>query len=196
MIKIQRGRFLKFSKRVIAACTVLLLWFCLHTAYVAYVGTRGVEHQADVAVILGTAVLPSGRPSKLLRDRLDAGLMLWREGQVKYVVVTGGQSWSGYDEGSTMRDYLVAHGVPVDKIIVDNSGDDTWASVRNLKQMQDQYGFNSVIAVSQYAHLARTITSLRRVGFTDVQGYRARLDADVRLLLREFIAYYAYWIVH
>lgn len=200
MIKIGCVRFLHFAKHCMVTSAELLgvftLLFFLHTGYVAYVGTRGVVHQADVAMILGTAVLPSGKPSRFLKERLDAGLVLWRTNQIKYIVVTGGKSWSGYHEGSIMRDYLVASGVPADKIIVDNAGHDTWESVCNLKQLQKQYGFKSVIAVSQYAHLARTMTSLRRVGFTDVQGYRARLDGDVRLLLREFIAYYAYWIVH
>ena len=181
---------------IVALGSILLLWFTAHTAYVVYVGTSKPVRQADVAVVFGTAVLPSGKMSKGLEQRVYTALTLFQKGMVGKIVVTGGKSWSGHNEGSAMRDYLVAKGVPADKIIVDNDGNDTWASVENLQRLQQKHGFQSVIAVSHYYHLARIKTSLQRAGFTDVQTASPAVYRDKKSLLREFAAYYGYLVIH
>lgn len=175
---------------------IFLFWFAVHTAYVVYVGTRTPQHHADVAVIFGTAVMPNGKMTNGLKLRVDAGLEIFEQGLVDKIVVTGGKSWSGHDEGSVMRDYLVSQGVPKDKIIVDNEGDDSWKSAVNLKRLQQEHGFQSVIAVSHYYHLARIKITLKRTGFTDVQTYSPAVYLDKKSLLREFVAFYAYLLMY
>lgn len=187
--------FRLFKKTCFFVIPLLLIWFVLHNLYALYVGTRTPTRHADVAVILGNQVMADGSLSHRLEARTQTGLELYQKGMVDRIVVSGGKGLSGYHEGDAMRDYLVAHGVPIDKIIVDNHGDNTWLTAANLKALQQQYGFNSVIAVSQYFHVLRSMSALERVGFTDVQGYSPSYYElrDVFSVPREFVAYYVYW---
>lgn len=190
-----RARWVKFS-----LCFILLagLWFIVHTGYSIYAGTRQPTHPADAAVILGSKVNIDGTLSERLEQRLAAGYELYQRGLVEYLVVSGGLGKEGHYEGDKMRDYLLAQGVPADKIIVDNLGNNTLATAQNLKTLQSQYHFSSVIVVSQYFHVLRSAMLVRRAGFADVQGYSPNYVEwrDIYSVPREFIAFYADWLLH
>ena len=192
------GQFRFLKKWCAIIFLAFLTWFLLHNLYAFYVGSRTPSYHADVAVILGNEVLADGSLSARLEARTKAGLTLFQKGMVDRIVVSGGKGKSGYYEADAMRDYLVAHGVPENKIIVDNHGDNTWLTATNLKALQQQYGFKSVIAVSQYFHVLRSMTTLKRVGFSDVQGYSPSYYElrDMFSMPREFVAYYVYWFRH
>ena len=66
----------------------------------------------DAIVVLGAAQY-NGRPSPVLRARLDHALALYREGYAPLIVVTGGVGRGDTtSEAIVGRRYLVAHGVP------------------------------------------------------------------------------------
>jgi uncharacterized SAM-binding protein YcdF (DUF218 family) len=93
-----------------------------------------------------------------------------------------------------MRDYLVAQGVPADRVILDSHGDTTFASAQNTRAIAVQRHFSSVLVVSQYFHLPRSRLALRRCGFTAVYSARARLFEwrDLYSSLRETAGWIEY----
>jgi vancomycin permeability regulator SanA len=107
-----------------------------------------------------------GQPSTFLRERVELGARLYLDGAVDVVVMSGGTHAGGYDEPATMRDLAVAMGVPTGAIIVDRSGDDTFASCANAA---GPLALGSVIVVTQQFHLARATWLCREAGL-DARG--------------------------
>jgi len=94
-----------------------------------------------------------------------------------------------------MRDYLVAHDIPSDRIITDSDGLTTYASARNTRRMAQQRHFDSVFVVSQYFHIPRSRLTLRRFGFTTVRSAHANyVEArDIYAAPRELLGYIRYF---
>jgi len=155
------------------------------------------EKNADIAVILGNKVNKDGTLSKRLQKRLECGLNLFRNGQIKKIVVSGGLGKEGFYEGDKMKEYLIKNNVPDSLVIVDNSGNNTLATVHNTIKIKDSLNFKSVIVVSQHFHLTRTKMLFQKHGIKNISSaspwyFEFR---DFYSLFREFIAYYIYVII-
>ncbi|MEV0970486.1 SanA/YdcF family protein [Microtetraspora glauca] len=114
-----------------------------------------------VALVLGAGLTAGARPTPMLRTRLDIGVRLYRAGKVRALLVSGDNSRVGYDEPTAMRDYLTAHGVPAEKVVLDYAGFDTWASCVRAKKI---FGASRAIVVTQDFHLPRAVTLCRTAG--------------------------------
>lgn len=150
------------------------------------------HEQADLAVILGNKVNEDGTLSKRLEKRLECGLTLYKNGQVKKILVSGGLGKEGFYEGTKMKGYLLKNGVPDAAILVDNKGNNTIATVENTLRLKDSLNFQSLIVVSQYFHLTRTKMLFRKRHFDNVSSVSPTYFEirDIYSLLREFFAYY------
>src|ERR1700744_776016 len=75
---------------------------------------------ADAIAVFGAAEY-AGRPSPVLHARLDKAVTLYDRGIAPVIVTLGGGSDkdSGRTEGGVGRDYLLANGIPYDKIIAE-----------------------------------------------------------------------------
>jgi uncharacterized SAM-binding protein YcdF (DUF218 family) len=100
----------------------------------------------------------------------------------------------GFDEAAVMRDYLVAHGVPTDAVIVDSAGVTTLASARNTLALARQHQFQSILVVSQYFHIPRSRLALRRFGIATVYSAHANYfeGRDLYSSFRELFGYLSY----
>src|ERR1700748_3496665 len=99
---------------------------------IAYVSVR-IQRQsnldearnADVILVLGAAEY-RGRPSQVLRARLDHALELYRRKLAPLILTTGGAGGDPvFTEGGVGRSYLVSQGVPPEAVIVENEGEST-----------------------------------------------------------------------
>jgi vancomycin permeability regulator SanA len=174
------------------ALTALLAWVLVHTLLITLDGLHDGQQRADIAVILGNKVEEDGTLSERLTQRLACGLALYRSGRVPRLLVSGGLGKEGFYEGTKMRDYLRAHGVPDSVIIVDNAGNNTQQTVRNTARLRATLPIRSVLVVSQFYHLSRTKLLFRQAGFAEVSGASPAYFElrDFYSLLREFVAYY------
>ncbi len=121
---------------------------------------------ADAALILGARVWADGRPSRFLRQRVEAGVALYEAGHVELLVLTGaGHNREGLDETEAMHRTARELGVPEEALLKDPHGYDTRESARNAWAV----GINSAIVCSQEFHLPRAMWLCRSVGL-DVQG--------------------------
>jgi vancomycin permeability regulator SanA len=152
------------------------------------------ERTADVAVVLGNQVFPDGTPSPRLAARLDQGLALYRRGTVHDLIVSGGVGREGWDEAAVMKRYLVARGIPADRVVADSLGVNTAATARNTAAIMRRHGWTRAVAVSQYHHVPRCRLAFRRAGISTVYGAHARYAEwrDVYSVTREVAGYAAY----
>lgn len=184
---------------VLAAASTVAL-FALATVALVANGLRDDVRPSGFALVLGNRVEPDGTPSARLRARLDRAGQLFRDGMAQRVVVSGGFGREGFDEADVMRDYLVAHGVSAERILLDHEGVDTYASARNLVRILRERGGmddgtrGTVIVVSQYFHVPRARLALRRFGIERVHGAHARFWEwrDLYSVPREVIGYTGY----
>ncbi|WP_217428574.1 SanA/YdcF family protein [Microlunatus speluncae] len=116
---------------------------------------------APVALVLGAKVHPDGHPSSFLAARLDLALRLYRAGKVERLLLSGDGVRPEYDEPGAMIDYLLAAGVPAERLLVDRAGLDTYDSCLRARTA---YGCSELIIVSQTYHLPRAIGIARRLG--------------------------------
>lgn len=189
-------RRLRRPVKVLLACAgVCLLWLLVHVAATIWVGLNDDTRSADVAVALGSKVEATGVPSRWLQVRLDRARRLYEDGLVKHIIVSGGYGAEGFEEADVMRDALVEAGVPAGAIIVDRQGYNTFMTARNTRRIMDERGFETVIVVSHYYHIARIRLAFRRFGVRGVYSAHARAAPELREprnLVREFVAYYYY----
>ncbi|OJF84662.1 hypothetical protein NS14008_24865 [Nocardia seriolae] len=144
--------------------------------------------QADVAIVFGAEVKRDGRPSDYLAARLELGRRLLEAGKVKALLLTGDNGRPSYDEPTTMRAYLIAHGVPAAKIAVDYAGFSTYES---CVRAHDVFGVTSAIAVTQDFSLPRTVAMCRAAGIdATAVGDDTQVHGDVyrRNWLRDQLA--------
>ena len=125
-------------------------------------GTRWIAEvpAMPAALVLGAGVV-NGKPTPMLAARLGIAAELYRTGRVRALLLSGDNSRKDYDEPSIMRDYLVAHGVPAGKIVLDYAGFDTWDSCVRAKEI---FGASRLVVVTQVFHLPRAVALCRAAG--------------------------------
>lgn len=125
--------------------------------------------RADAAMVLGARVWEDGRPSRSLRERVEAGAALYLRGLVPRLILTGaGHNREGLDETAAMKRTALELGVPATDLSLDPSGHDTRASALNARHT---LGVTSVIVCSQEFHLPRAVWLCRSVGLTAQGAY-------------------------
>lgn len=153
-----------------------------------------VAAQADglaphkVALVLGCAkTLANGRANLYFKHRITAAHELYRQGTVDYLLVSGDNSRSDYDESTDMKDALIALGVPAERIVCDYAGFSTLDSVVRAKEV---FQLDAFIVVSQEFHVRRAIYIAEKHGL-DVAGYAAQEVSGaggIRTNARELLA--------
>ncbi len=110
---------------------------------------------ADVIVILGAAAY-RGRPSPILRARLDHGLELYRRRIAPRILTTGGAGGDpDFTESEVGRAYLIRRGVPSEAIIIEPEGDSTAYSTAAAGEIMRRMGLGSCVVVSDGYHIYR-----------------------------------------
>jgi vancomycin permeability regulator SanA len=117
--------------------------------------------KAPVGIVFGALVYADGTPSEFLRARLDLGRRLLDRGKIGMILVTGDHAAPWHDETAAMQRYLVDHGVPDSRIVVDRFGFDTYDSVVRAR---DVYGVGKATMITQSYHLPRAVGTARAIG--------------------------------
>jgi uncharacterized SAM-binding protein YcdF (DUF218 family) len=139
---------------VLAALAGMVL-LAVTAARVVHTASLQEIHPADAIVVFGAAEY-AGRPSPVLRARLDHALELYARGVSPVIITTGGAaSDPRFSEGGVGRDYLVRHGVPERSVIAETQGRDTSESAVRVAVIMRANGLRSCIAVSDAYHVFR-----------------------------------------
>lgn len=179
-------------RRILITLSIAVL---VQVAWLLFDGFRKPELPADVAVVLGSKVHPSGEPSSSLVRRLERSLDLYRRGAVRAIVVSGGIGREGRDEAQVMHDFLVRAGVPSSAIVLDRTGNNTRLTAVHAGEIMRQHGWRSAVVVSQYYHVPRAKLALRQQGISRVTGAAAEYRftwKDPMYVLRDSALYYLY----
>ena len=148
---------------------------------------------ADVIVVLGAAEY-RGKPSPVLRARLDHALSLYQRSLAPRILTTGGAGGDPvFTEGEVGRDYLVKRGVPSEAIILEAEGESTVHSTAAVAEIMRRMNLKSCIVVSDAYHIFRVKKMLEFRGLNVYGSPRPSEQTGSRrekwLFLRQAIGY-------
>lgn len=174
---------------------VALVWFGWVYCQINQVAGEDQAQTADAIAVFGAAEY-SGRPSAVLHARLDHAVALYKR-QIAPLVITlggGGDKDSGTTEGGVGRDYLLANGVPYDKIVAETRSVDTEQQVERLAAIAQADNLHHIVVVSDGTHLFRIRELCREAGldvYTSPRpaiGHLSNVDLAERYL-HEMLSY-------
>ena len=177
---------------VLVGGSAITVWRAAH-----HDGAADVEH-ADAIVVLGAAQY-DGTPSPLFQARLDHAALLWDQGRAD-LMITGGSKQPGdrFTEAEAGRDYLIAQGVPADRIVAAEIGHTTFQSLQAASHEMSDRGMDSAFLVSDPWHNARITAMASDLGLDAFASATPSADVTVRSraqgYLRETVAYLYYRI--
>ena len=134
--------------------------------------------QSEVGLLLGTT--PQTRighkPNQFFKYRIDAAESLYKAGKIKLILISGdGNSLDGINEVESMKDSLVARGIPKDAFILDGKGFRTLDAVVRATIIYDAHSY---VVILQKFHCERAIYLAEHLGL-DVHNLITRVrDKD------------------
>ncbi len=145
-----------------------------------------VRSHADCILVLGAGITPDGRPSYMLRDRLDKGIELYEAGVAPKLLLSGDNGQERYDEVNAMKQYVLERGIPETDIFLDHAGFSTYESMYRAKAV---FQVENAIVVTQKYHLYRSLYIAEQLGLETTgisaleRRYVGQWGRDVRELL-------------
>ena len=129
--------------------------------------------RAPVAIVFGAAVYPGNRLSTVLADRVTTAVMLYQQGTVDHVLLSGDNRFVTYNEPGAMLRYAQALGVPPDALQPDYAGRRTYDTCYRARAI---FGVRRALLVTQQFHLPRAIFICRALG---IEAYGVVADRRV-----------------
>lgn len=159
------GRAVRALGRLIASIVlaIVLLWTASMAAVLLF-SWMDQARPSESIVVLGAAQY-DGKPSPVLRARLDHGIDLWNHKMGKVLVLTGGKgAGDTTSEADVGRSYARKHGVPDTAILLENKGRTTRESMLGVAELLERRGIRTAILVSDPFHMLRLSIIGRRFG--------------------------------
>ena len=158
-----RRRLLVFTGLTLALAGVLYLvslWLVIRAA------REDQQRSVGAIVVLGAAQY-NGRPSPVLKARLDHAVELYRDHLAPRIIVTGGVGRGDtMSEAAVSRRYLLFRGVRDTAIVVRPQGRSTYTSMTVVAHWLQLRGHSRVILVSDPFHMCRLRLEARRTELT------------------------------
>ncbi len=170
-------------RRVVVALggVVAALWLGSATS-VFWFASHDRAARADAIVVLGAAQY-RGKPSPVLRARLEHAVELFAQGFAPRLVLTGGVAEGDIaSEAAVSRTYVLQAGVPDSAILLENGGRTTEQSLAAVAHLLKARGMERVILVSDPFHLFRASVVARRHHLAALTSPTRSDDAWGRLL--------------
>lgn len=149
--------------------------------------------EVDTVIVLGCGIWPDGSPTLALQLRLDKAIDYYEKYPRVNIIVTGGQGPNEpFSEAMAMEKYLIQHGIPGEKIIIEDESTSTRENFefsRRLMNVSDDE-IVKIIFITNDFHVFRSRILAKRFGF---EGYAVPAPTPnvilVNSYLREFFAF-------
>jgi uncharacterized SAM-binding protein YcdF (DUF218 family) len=164
-----RPSYLRWWLRLLGVVALAVVLFLVVTS-IRIVRTASLEqmHPADAIVVFGAAEY-SGRPSPVLRARLDHAFDLYEQHIAPVVITTGGAAADPtFSEGGVGETHLRKRGIPETALIAETQGSNTAESAERVAVIMRANGLRSCVAVSDAYHVFRIRKLLEHEGIGPV----------------------------
>lgn len=178
--------FFGLSSGYLSVTFVSFLLYCLFLQI--------IPHRRDFGYVIihGAGIKKDGTVTKLLADRCDKAIEIYRKDPTSpYLVPSGGQgSDEVCSEAEAMRKYLVSQGIPEDKILLEDKSKTTMENVTFSKNLiEKRPGRKYTALVTSNYHIYRAMRYAKRAQLKAVGiGSRVAPYYYPSALIREFVA--------
>ena len=147
---------------------------------------------ADCIMVLGCGIEDEETPSPMLKDRLDVGIELYKQGAAPKILLTGDNGTEQHNEIHVMLKYTREAGVPEKDIFCDHAGFSTYESMYRAGSI---FNAERVIVVTQTYHQYRALYIGDKLGLevmgvaSDQQTYfgqRFRESREILARIKDF----------
>jgi len=196
----RRGTAMRWAALlVLLALAALACWCRWVYVQIEHYAAEDQAAKADAICVLGAAEY-DGRPSPILRARLDHARSLFNRGIAPLIITTGGGGGDEFSEGAVGRDYLMGAGVAEDAIIAETKSKNTEESARRVAVIARTNGLHRLVIVSDPTHLFRIHEIFAAQGLDVLTSPRPRVASedpsqDASRLMHEIFAY-TLWRAH
>lgn len=115
----------------------------------------------DCIIVLGCYVNEDGTPGKILTDRLETAVELYKNGVAPKIIMSGDHSSDEYNEVASMKRYAVEAGVPSEDVFMDHAGFSTYETMYRAKEV---FSAKKAVIVTQEYHLYRSVYIAEKLG--------------------------------
>lgn len=168
------------------------LSFLIFMIYTLFLQIIPRKKDFDYVIIHGAGLLDGNRVSKLLQDRLDKAIEVYRADPTPPRLIPSGGKGSDetISEAEAMKQYLLAHGIPEEDILPEDQSATTLENLKFSKKILDSYeGRKYTALVSSNYHVYRALRYCREIGLkcTGI-GSHVAFYFWPSALIREYIA--------
>ncbi len=181
---------------VIGAFLVCVLVFVTVEAFIIadpYTHRSELAGKVDAVIVLGCGIWPDGRPTLALTSRLDKAMEYYEKNPHATLYVSGGQGPNEpFPEALAMEAYLLDHGIPQEKIIIEDKSTSTRENFEFTRRLMNiaQGERVKIVFVTNDFHVLRSRILADRFGF---EAYAIPAPTPSVILfnsyLREFFAF-------
>lgn len=160
----------KAGKVFIAAFGSVLGLLCVYAVILSSLMIKEIYNapkQPDAVIVLGCRVEKSGKPSLMLRRRLEAAHRYLEEHEDLICVVAGGKGEDEpVSEAKAMKDALVEMGIKEERIITEDDSESTEENIAFSARLLSDMGIEAkeIALVTDGFHLYRTGLMAERAG--------------------------------
>lgn len=161
------------------------------------------EEKSDAAIVLGAAAW-NGKPSPVLKERLNHAIDLYNDNKVDYLIFTGGKAPGEVkSEAKASKDYAVEKGVDPNHIIIEER---SMYTKENLEYALEEvnrgsYDFDNYILVSDPLHMKRSVLLAKELDLsvvsspTQTSAFQT-MQTKFPFFLKEWMYYTGYIITY
>ena len=147
-----------FQKPALSLLIICVLWIAAFNSLPFLLANLPVEtwnlKHADLIVVLGASANKDGTPGSFMRERVLAGVKLFKDGLAPYIMFTGAAAHTKFVEAEVMADFAKANGVPADRIVLEEQAKNTAQNAFFSYQQMKEHGWHSVVTSPE--HLLRS----------------------------------------
>ncbi len=174
-------------RKILILITIFLILLLNISYFLTVNSVKDLKHvnpkdlkKKHVALVLGAGVWLDNKPSPILEDRIDSGILLLKMGIVDKLVMSGDNRFEWYDEPTSMINYAKEMGVDEKYLQPDYAGRRTYDSCKRIKEIFSQ---DDVIVITQDFHMDRAIYTCDSLG-VKTEGFLSDRDKMYPCLLK------------
>lgn len=155
---------LSYRKTLGLGLALVAFWIIVTAYRIVAFSTVSPHEPADVAVVLGAAVW-DGVPSPVFEERIRHSLDLYKSGQVKYLIFTGGVGDNDIlAESEAAKAYAINHGVPENVIFIETRSRFTFENLTEACRLMRSQDMTKALLVSDPFHMLRAVRISQAIG--------------------------------
>lgn len=144
-----------------------------------------------VGVLLGTSRYTStGGYNDYYRIRIQAAYQLYQAGKIDYILISGDNATTAYNEPNTIRNDLLELGIPAERLYRDYAG---FRTLDSIIRAHDVFQLDKFTIISQAPHNQRALyiakeNQIDAIAFNASSGALYNLNNQIRELLARVLA--------